>query len=128
VAERELSFVGFIQKMESLFPSIENDISLRDALKKIPMLSREPTPQEVEHLLIEFSEIMSRMSTGAMGSQEALLMLVQKIPAQTWKDTGLIESGAHSVTPLKIWHNCYAPKQRKTILNNLFSISNEKKN
>ena len=26
------------------------------------------------------------MSAGALGSQEALLMLVQKIPAQTWKD------------------------------------------
>ena len=50
------------------------------------MLGRESTPQEVESLLIEMEELFSRMTPGALGLQESLLILVSKIHPMTWKE------------------------------------------
>lgn len=79
-------FSKVLDKMEVLFPRLENDISLREALKRIPQLPREPEPQQVAQLLLEFEDIIARMSPEALGEQEKLLMLITKVHPQTFQE------------------------------------------
>jgi hypothetical protein len=76
----EKTFAGTILKLQALFPTVENDIGLREKLARIPPLKFEPSPAEVEKLLVEFSSVCARFSEGALGQQEKVLALIGKIP------------------------------------------------
>ena len=68
-----------LHTLAQLFPKMENDLSLRESLEKLPSLSSSPEPAQVKRLLVEFEEITARMSKGALGDQERYLYLSRKI-------------------------------------------------
>ena len=47
LGEKEDNFENFLERISQVSPKVENSISLRQQLQKIPPLPREPTPVEV---------------------------------------------------------------------------------
>ena len=68
ICEEDPSWEQFWSKMELLFPKVENDISIRDQIRKLPALPKEPSPHEVEVLLMELNGFLSKMSPEAMSA------------------------------------------------------------
>ena len=75
-----------LQHLADLFPKLENDISLRASLEKLPSLNANPDPSAVAQLYLEFEEILSRMTAGSMSDQEKFLMLVKKLHPKTFTE------------------------------------------
>ncbi len=71
-------------KLEELFPRLENDITIRGNLEKIPQLPANPEPSQVAQLFIDFEENLSRLSKDAMSEQEKLIFLVKKLHPKTF--------------------------------------------
>jgi hypothetical protein len=86
LAAEAKSYNAFAQRLTEIFPKVENDISIRAQLQKLPALGRDPAPGELEALLVEMSDLMSKMSPDALGEQEKLLLLVSKIHPAQWRD------------------------------------------
>ena len=55
-----------LRQLETLFPKLENDITLRSFLEKVPSLPAKPDPAAVAQLFVEMEEILSRMSSDSM--------------------------------------------------------------
>ena len=66
VVEEEPTWEGFWDRMEKLFPKVENDLSIREKLRQVPQLPKEASPHEVEVLLLELNDLFSKLSPGAM--------------------------------------------------------------
>ena len=64
---------------------MENDVTYRQQLQNVAGLSPNPVPSEVEILFQDFERIVGKMSPGAIGGQDKLLLLVSKIPIPLWK-------------------------------------------
>ena len=79
VADEHKTFASFLDKLETLFPKIENDISIREKLKKVQSLAREPLPTEVETLILDLETLFSKLTPNALGEQEKLLLLMEKL-------------------------------------------------
>lgn len=73
------NLVHVLQKLEALFPKLENDLTLRISLDKISQLPSSPEPSQVAQLLVEMEETLARLSTGAMSEQDKFLLLVKKL-------------------------------------------------
>jgi len=78
-----------LEALAQLFPKLENDITLRDSLEKIPQLPPSPEPAQVKKLFVDFEEVVSKMSPEALGSQEKFLLLVRKLHPRTFQDMRL---------------------------------------
>ena len=63
---------------------MENDLTLRAKLDKIPQLSATPEPSDIAKLILEVEETMAKLSTEAMSPQEKLLLLVRKLHPKTF--------------------------------------------
>ena len=50
---------GFLQKLEERFPKLENDISLRMVIDKMPQLVANPEPAAVAQLFVEMEEVFA---------------------------------------------------------------------
>ncbi len=59
VVEENNNLHQVLCKREELFPKLENDITLRSSLEKIPQLPASPEPNQVAQLLVEFEEILA---------------------------------------------------------------------
>ena len=75
-----------LQKLEILFPKLENDLTLGSLLDKIPQLGPSPDPASVAQLFVEFEEIFSRLSTNAMSDQDKFLCLCKKLHPKTFQE------------------------------------------
>lgn len=86
LGEKEDSFENFLERISQVFPKVENSISLRQQLQKIPPLQREPTPMEVEQLLLELETILAKFHANSLSDEEKVLTLVGKLHPQMWKE------------------------------------------
>ena len=86
VVDEKASMFDVLCHLESLFPKLENDISLRLLLDKIPALGAQPDPPIVAQLFLEIEEIFSRMSAGSMSEQEKFLALIKKLHPKTFAE------------------------------------------
>ena len=77
VVEEKVSLIDVLNQLEALFPKLENDISLRSAVEKLPSLPASPDPSVVAQLFVELEEIFSRMQPGSMSDQEKFLVLIK---------------------------------------------------
>ena len=84
VVEEQGNFVDVLRKLEDLFPKLENDISLRSLLDKLPQLASSPDPATVAQLFVEMEEIFIRMSPGCLSDQEKFIMLIKKLHPKTF--------------------------------------------
>ena len=78
--------LSVLQKIEMLFPKLENDITLRSLLEKAPRLPAKPDPAAVAQLFVEFEEILARLSPEAMSDQENFLLLLKKLHPSTFQE------------------------------------------
>ena len=86
VDESPDELLDVLQKMETLFPKLENDITLRSNLEKIPQLPQSPEPSSVAQLFVEFEEILARLTPNALSEQEKFLMLVKKLHPKSFAE------------------------------------------
>ena len=86
VVEEEGNLEKVLESLAELFPRLENDITLRDALDRIPQLSPTPEPAQVKKLFIDFEEIISKMSVDGLGKQEKLILLTKKVQPKTFQE------------------------------------------
>lgn len=86
LVEEKSSFVSILESMEQLFPKLENDLSLRSSLEKIPMLEMNLEPAKVQQLFIEIEDLFAKMSPNAMSDQERFILLTKKIHPKTFQE------------------------------------------
>ena len=79
-------FQQVIVHMGKLFPKMENDLTLRQKLDRIPPLPSMPEPQHVAQLCIEMDEIFGKLSEGAMSDQDKFLALTKKLHPKTFAE------------------------------------------
>jgi hypothetical protein len=77
IDESKVSLIEVLLKLETLFPRLENDITLRSLLDKLPQLPISPEPAAVAQLLVEIEELLARLSENTMSYQEKFLLLVK---------------------------------------------------
>ena len=64
------SLVDVLQAMSKLFPKMENDLTLRAKIDKVPLLQFAPEPAQVAQLFLDLEEIFGKMTEGALSEQE----------------------------------------------------------
>jgi hypothetical protein len=75
-----------LQGMSKLFPKLENDLTLRNKLDKIPALQYNCEPHQVAQLFLELEELLNKMSTGSMSDQEKFILLTRKLHPKTFAE------------------------------------------
>ena len=86
VAETNDSFESFLNGIQKLFPKVENTVSLRQQLQKVCKLANDPSPAEVEQMLLEFDSLVAKFPNGSLSEEEKLLLLVTKVHPVSWKE------------------------------------------
>ena len=84
VVEEQADIISVFHKLEDLFPKLENDISLRSLVEKLPQLTANPDPAAVAQLFVELEEIFARMSPGSLSDQEKFILLIKKLHPNTF--------------------------------------------
>ena len=54
LADDATTLIGALDRMATVFPKIENDLSVRQQLEKLPFLQYAPEPQMAAHFFIIF--------------------------------------------------------------------------
>ena len=89
VVEENPKLDAVLLALSQLFPRLENDLTLREALEKLAPLPHSPDPSQVKRLLVEFEELQAKMSKGALGEQEKFLLLSRKVHPRTFQELRL---------------------------------------
>jgi hypothetical protein len=84
VEESDSRLEKVLRQMEALFPKIENDLTIRSAIEKIPQLPQNPDPAQVANLLLELESLFGKLSENAMSDQEKFLTLLKKLHPRTY--------------------------------------------
>eukprot|EP00667_Euglena_gracilis_P018002 EG_transcript_19051 len=79
-------FEKVLLEIAKLFPTLENDMTLRSAIDKLPALYQNPEPQDIKKLFIELDNLMARLSPQAMSEQEKFLVLLRKLHPRMYAD------------------------------------------
>ena len=85
IFERTDSFEELVRQTAVVFPNLVSDLSIRNEVASIPPLKRGVTPDLLELLLLDLENKWALMSENAMGDQEKLVILVQKLPEEMWR-------------------------------------------
>ena len=86
IDEKNFDLLAVFTQLETLFPKLENDLTLRATLRKISQLPQNPEPSAVATLFLELEEIFVRLSAQAMSDQEKFLLLMEKVHPKTFQD------------------------------------------
>lgn len=86
VEEKQSDLFAVLSQLETLFPKLENDLTLRASLEKISQLPVSPDPAAVAQLFLELEEVFARLSSRAMSDQEKFLVLMKKVHPKTFSD------------------------------------------
>ena len=86
VDQHNSDLIPVLRQLSSLYPKLENDLTLRAKLDRITPLPPNPDPELVAQLALEIEEVFVRLSPSAMSDQDKLLILVKKIHAKTWSE------------------------------------------
>ena len=79
LCESNETLFDVLQKLETLFPKLKNDLTIRVHLEKIASLPPTPDPSQVAQLCLELEENFAKLSDGAISEQEKFLVLLRKI-------------------------------------------------
>ena len=79
VVEEHKDWEPLLLALAELFPRLENDLTLRVSFEKLPSSPFSPEPAQVKRLLVEFEEVCSRTTLGALGAQEKYLLFSRKV-------------------------------------------------
>ena len=78
VEASDFKLVPVLTKMNVLFPHLENDLSIRLLLDKIPPLNFQPEPSVVAQMFFDMEELMVELTDNAMSDQEKLILFIKK--------------------------------------------------
>ena len=79
-------FVEVLEKMSTIWPKLDSDLTIRAQLDKMPGLPYLPEPSSVALLLHNLETLISKLSPGAMSEQEKLILLLKKIEPRMLKE------------------------------------------
>ena len=82
----KFSFVEVLGKMQSIWPKLESDLTVRTQLEKLAPLHYLPDASAVVLLFQKMEDLFSRVSDGAMSEQDKLILLISKIHDKTFKE------------------------------------------
>ena len=74
------SLESVLLSLAELFPRLENDLTLRESLERLPPLPYGPEPSQVKKLLVDFVEVTSRMTRSPRGPRTLPYVLPQTPP------------------------------------------------
>lgn len=86
VESSECQLVPVLSKMNTLFPQLENDLSIRLLLDKIPLLPYQPEPSVVAQMFFDIEERLAELTDNAMSDQEKLILLIKKVHPRTYQE------------------------------------------
>ena len=86
ILEKETHFESVLERLAELFPKVENTISVRQLLQKVPPLPYKMFPADVEQMFLELETLFTKIPAESMSQDEKLLLLVSKINAAQWKE------------------------------------------
>ena len=72
-----------LKKLSQIYPSHENDLTVRKSLSSMQQLPYQPSPQLLAEFFLKFDDLMSKLSVEAMSNQEKLLLVTGKIHPKT---------------------------------------------
>jgi hypothetical protein len=78
--ERSLRALG------EIFPTLENDLTIRKKIESLQPLGYAPEPQVLAAFLLDFETLASKLSPGAWTDQDRLLSLISKINPRTFQE------------------------------------------
>ena len=61
LTESHPTWEEFLDNLNGLFPKLETDFSLREKLQKLALLPKDPTPSQLEVMLLEMESLKARM-------------------------------------------------------------------
>ena len=66
-------------KLESIFPKLENDLSLRAQIEKLTPLSASPDPANVAQLILDIASVFTKMTENSISDQDKFLAITKKL-------------------------------------------------
>ena len=92
VKESQGDLEASLTKLGEIFPTLENDLTLRRKIKALPPLPRGPEPPQVVTFLLEFENLATKLTANAWTDQDKLLALISKIHPKTFVQRNLCKS------------------------------------
>ena len=74
IAKDKNSLAEVLKGMARLFPKLENDLTLRSKLDKLPQLPWNAEPHQVAQLYVDMEDLLVKMSETAMSDQEKFFL------------------------------------------------------
>ena len=102
-----------LRGMSKLFPKLENDLTLRLKLEKVPQLPWIAETHQVAQLYVDLEDIMVKMSETAMSDQEKFILLTKKIHPKTFAELRSDRFFKRRTETLKISKKHFRKKQKK---------------
>ena len=75
-----------LKRLGEIFPTLENDLTIRRKIESLPTLGYAPEPQVLASLLLEFETLSGKLSTHAWIDQDKLLFLIGKLHPKTFQE------------------------------------------
>jgi len=85
ITESQPTWEQFVDSIHNLFPKLETDWSIRDRLRHLQGLPKDPSPSQIEVLLLEMESLLARMQPNAFSPQDKLLLLMEKLHPEAWR-------------------------------------------
>ena len=73
-------------KLESIFPKLENDLSLRAQIEKLTPLSASPDPANVAQLILDIDSIFTKMTENSISDQDKFLAITKNYTQSSSKN------------------------------------------
>ena len=73
-------------KLGEIFPTLENDLTIRRKLESLTPLNYSPEPQHLANFLLEFDTLLGKLTEQAMTDQDKLLLLISKLNSKTFQE------------------------------------------
>ena len=82
VKESQGDLEASLTKLGEIFPTLENDLTLRKKIEALPPLPYGPEPPQVVTFLLEFENLAHKWTANAWTDQDKFLALISKIQGQ----------------------------------------------
>ena len=86
VKESQGDLEASLTKLGEIFPTLENDLTLRKKIEALPPLPYGPEPPQVVTFLLEFENLAHKLTANAWTDQDKLLALISKIHPKTFQE------------------------------------------
>ena len=86
VKENQGDLEATLTKLGEIFPTLENDLTVRRKIEALTSLSYAPDPAQLATFLLEFETLLGKLSENSMTDQDKLLHLINKLHPKTFQE------------------------------------------